>query len=447
MDVEKLKQKILDLAIRGKLVPQDPNDEPASVLIEKIRAEKESLIKQGKIKRDKNESYIFKGDDNSYYEKVGKEIKKIKVPFEIPNTWQWVSLNEFGLFRKGPFGSSLTKEMFVPDSTPNRHKVYEQKNAIQKDWTLGNYYISDEKYKSMTSFVVEPNDIIVSCAGTIGEIFILPEDAEIGIINQALMRIRLYYKPLTDYFLMYFDAVLKQEASDKGKGTGMKNIPPFDVLKNMLFPLPTYEETIRILNKLTEISKFIEKIDFALKDICVLSEQLKFKILDSFFGENSRYKSYYENELQLGDILEYEQPAKYIVNSTDYSDEYATPVLTPGKTFILGYTDETDGIYKVNGGKVIIFDDFTTASRLVDFDFKVKSSAMKILTVSNSCSFDIEYFYYYLQTIHVNNTTHKRYWISLFSNLKVGVPPIDIQRQVVKDIKKIFSIIKTIEQP
>ena len=145
--------------------------------------------------------------------------------------------------------------------------------------------------------------------------------------------------------------------------------------------------------------------------------------------------------------MEYEQPAKYIVNSTDYSDEFATPVITPGKTFILGYIDETDGIYKVNGGKVIIFDDFTTASRLVDFDFKVKSSAMKILTVSNSCSFDIEYFYYYLQTIHVNNTTHKRYWISLFSNLKVGVPPIDIQRQVVKDIKKTFSIIKTIEQP
>ena len=444
MDVEKLKQKILDLAIRGKLVPQDPNDEPASVLIEKIRAEKESLIKQGKIKRDKNESYIFKGDDNSYYEKVGKEIKKIKVPFEIPNTWQWVRLNEFGLFRKGPFGSSLTKEMFVPDSTPNRHKVYEQKNAIQKDCTLGNYYISDEKYKSMTSFVVEPNDIIVSCAGTIGEIFILPEDAEIGIINQALMRIRLYYKPLTDYFLMYFDAVLKQEASDKGKGTGMKNIPPFDVLKNMLFPLPTYEETIRILNKLTEISKFIEKIDTAIKDISVLSEQLKFKILDSFFSEKSWYKSYYENELKLGDILEYEQPAKYIVNSTDYSDEYTTPVLTPGKTFILGYTDEKDGIYKVNGGKVIIFDDFTTASRLIDFDFKVKSSAMKILTVSNEDLFDTEYMYLYLQTIHVNNNTHKRYWISDFATRSVKIHTIQEQKKIIQEIKRLYAIIKKV---
>lgn len=99
--------------------------------------------------------------------------------------------------------------------------------------------------------------------------------------------------------------------------------------------------------------------------------------------------------------MEYEQPAKYIVNSTDYSDDFATPVLTPGKTFILGYTDEKDGIYKVNGGKVIIFDDFTTASRLVDFDFKVKSSAMKILTVSNQELFDVEYMYLLLQTIQL----------------------------------------------
>lgn len=145
--------------------------------------------------------------------------------------------------------------------------------------------------------------------------------------------------------------------------------------------------------------------------------------------------------------MEYEQPAKYIVNSTDYSDDFATPVLTPGKTFILGYTDEKDGIYKVNGSKVIIFDDFTTASRLVDFDFKVKSSAMKILTVSDNNTFDIEYFYYYLQTIHVNNTTHKRYWISLFSNIKIGVPPIEIQKEIVIKIKEAFSTINDIEQP
>ena len=119
----------------------------ASVLIDKIRAEKEKLIKEGKIKRDKNESYIYKGSDNCYYEKIGNNIKNIsdEIPFEIPKNWLWIRLNEIGSFRKGPFGSSLTKDMFVSENTMGRKKVYEQKNAIQKDYSLGNYYISKEK--------------------------------------------------------------------------------------------------------------------------------------------------------------------------------------------------------------------------------------------------------------------------------------------------------------
>jgi type I restriction enzyme S subunit len=448
MDVEKLKQKILDLAIRGKLVPQDPNDEPASVLIEKIRAEKEGLIKQGKIKRDKNESYIFKGDDNSYYEKVGKEIKKIKVPFEIPNTWQWVRLNEFGLFRKGPFGSSLTKEMFVPDSTPNRHKVYEQKNAIQKDWTLGNYYISDEKYKSMTSFVVEPNDIIVSCAGTIGEIFILPEDAEIGIINQALMRIRLYYKPLTDYFLMYFDAVLKQEASDKGKGTGMKNIPPFDVLKNMLFPLPTYEETIRILNKLTEISKFIEKIDTAIKDISVLSEQLKFKILDSFFSEKSWYKSYSENMKDLGLLVSGRDLTPDCYNSNNDGIPYLTGASnfendsvivnrwTP-KPVVISYNGDVLITCKGTIGKTAInqIGKCHIARQIMAF-----RCGEKLLPEYVKMFFD----YRTQELQRASSSLIPGISRDIMLNMVIPLPSIEIQDQIVKNIKTMFAQIERI---
>ena len=94
IDTKALRQKILDMAIRGKLVPQNPNDEPASVLLERIRAEKQQLIKEGKIKKDKNDSVIFKGDDNRYYEKVGSEVKDItdELPFEIPDNWVWIRL-------------------------------------------------------------------------------------------------------------------------------------------------------------------------------------------------------------------------------------------------------------------------------------------------------------------------------------------------------------------
>ena len=139
--------------------------------------------------------------------------------------------------------------------------------------------------------------------------------------------------------------------------------------------------------------------------------------------------------------MQYEQPAKYIVESTEYSDDYPTPVLTPGKTFILGYTNEKDGIYRVNNGSVIIFDDFSTASRIVDFDFKVKSSAMKILTVSDTKMFNIEYLYYLLQTIKVNNNTHKRYWISEFATKELHVHTIEQQKEIVNSIKSTFVLL------
>ena len=191
MNTKQIRQTILDLAIRGELVHQDPTDEPASVLLGRIRAEKEQLIKDKKLKRDKK--------DNEPIDEV---------PFELPEGWEWCRLGEIAFYKKGPFGSSITKAMFIPKSD-NTYKVYEQKNAINKDASIGNYYISKEKFDELRGFEVFPNDIIVSCAGTIGETFILPEGIERGIINQALMRIMLYEKQIIPFYLVYFDFVLK----------------------------------------------------------------------------------------------------------------------------------------------------------------------------------------------------------------------------------------------
>ena len=149
--------------------------------------------------------------------------------------------------------------MFVEDG-PQSYKVYEQKNAIQKDWKLGNYFITKEKFNTMQSFVVQPNDIIVSCAGTIGEIYVIPEGARIGIINQALMKITLYDNAIMKYFLLYFDHVLKGETREKGKGCAITNIPPFDVLKNIYIPLPPLEEQRRIVEKIEQCFELIEQL-------------------------------------------------------------------------------------------------------------------------------------------------------------------------------------------
>ena len=264
MNGKQLKNSILQWAIQGKLVPQDPNDEPASVLLDKIRQEKERLIKEKKIKRDKNASIIYRGEDNSYYEKITAtgEVKCIdeEVPFEIPKGWEWCRLNDLALYRKGPFGSSLTKSMFVAKSNQSV-KVYEQKNAIQKDFRLGDYYISKEKFEAMQSFIVKPNDIIVSCAGTIGETYLLPLDAPVGIINQALMRVTLFDLSMAEYWQMYFAYMLLNEAQMKGAGSAIKNIPPFEYLKAVLVPVPPLSEQSRLVERYNLLLSLIAKYE------------------------------------------------------------------------------------------------------------------------------------------------------------------------------------------
>lgn len=146
---------------------------------------------------------------------------------------------------------------------------------------------------------------------------------------------------------------------------------------------------------------------------------------------------------KLGDILSYEQPTNYIVESTEYDDSYPTPVLTAGKSFILGYTNETKGVY--DKLPVIIFDDFTTASQFVDFKFKVKSSAMKILSCNEEIA-DIKYMYYLMQITHIQSDTHKRYWISDYSKIPVSLPPLPTQHQIVSRIESLFAELDKAEE-
>ncbi|KAA2426703.1 restriction endonuclease subunit S [Alistipes onderdonkii] len=201
------------------------------------------------------------------------------MPFEVPEGWVWCKLDDLAFYKKGPFGSSLTKAMFVPKGK-DTYKVYEQKNAIQKDHKLGSYYISTEKYCSLSGFAVHPNDIIVSCAGTIGETYVLPQNIQEGIINQALMLIRLYNREIEGFYLLYFDFILKQEAYKESKGTAIKNIPPFDVLKNFFIPIPPKEEQKRILSEVDKWMSFVDDIDTNCKDLQLYIKHTKSKILD-----------------------------------------------------------------------------------------------------------------------------------------------------------------------
>lgn len=247
MNAQDLKNSILQLAVQGKLVEQRAEEGTARELLEHIKLEKEQLIKDKKIKKSK----------------PLPEITEDEIPFEIPESWVWGRFGEFGNYKKGPFGSALTKAMFVPKGE-DTVKVYEQKNAIQKEASLGNYYITRDYFESkMKGFELFSGDIIVSCAGTIGETYIMPEGIEQGIINQALMRMKLMPSVYVEYFLIYFDVILKQTARKSSKGSAIKNIPPFDELKRYLVPLPPLEEQHRIVAKIEELLPYIEQYDKA----------------------------------------------------------------------------------------------------------------------------------------------------------------------------------------
>ena len=150
--------------------------------------------------------------------------------------------------------------------------------------------------------------------------------------------------------------------------------------------------------------------------------------------------------VKLGDVLDYEQPSKYIVSSSEYDDNYDIPVLTAGQSFILGYTDETDGVYKASKkNPTIIFDDFTTGYHWVDFDFKVKSSAMKMLRLRDNNSL-LRYVFHSMALINYVPSEHSRQWISKYSQFEIPIPHIKVQEEIVEILDSFTNLIDTLNE-
>ena len=262
---EDLRQAVLQAALQGKLTKQLETDSDVDEMLINIQKERKLLF-------DKK---------NAREEKIIPIEEDEEKPYDIPQNWRWEKLGNIGIYKKGPFGSALTKSMFVPKSE-NTVKVYEQKNAIQKDASLGEYYITKEYFDfKMKGFVVETGDIIVSCAGTIGETYIMPDNIEFGIINQALMRMNIVQSLNITYFLIYFDSVLKMEAQKGSKGSAIKNIPPFEVFKKMLIPIPPVEEQQRIVDKINEIMPKIDEYETIEKELEALKKEFPTNMKDA----------------------------------------------------------------------------------------------------------------------------------------------------------------------
>ena len=338
--------------------------------------------------------------------------------------------------------------MFVPETTKNRIKVYEQKNVIQKNDKLGHYFISFEKYECMKSFSVSPEEIIVSCAGTIGEIYQLPKNAEIGIINQALMKIHLYYLPLSTYFILYFDFVLKTQTSEKGKGTCIKNIPPLSVLKEMLVPLPPEGEILRILDKIKIICTYIDLITKEEQSIKTLSNAFKTKILDYFFGDNSSYKSYYEKEIDITeDVIIFDNLRKPINHSEREKRLLNSKIIYPyyGATGQVGSIDDYifDGEYVLLGEDGAPFlDKFAVKAYLIVGKSWVNNHVHVIKSKSNN-----KFLMYYLNWIDYTNlvtgSTRLKLNQANLKKIKYFDVPTEIKNEIVSKIEILFKIIES----
>lgn len=257
--VSATKSKILDLAIRGKLVPQDPNDEPASVLLEHIRAEKEELIKQGKIKRDKKESVIFKGEDNSYYEKIGDEITCIDdfLPFDIPDTWTWTRLKNIGDVIGGGTPKTNNHNYWdgeIPWVTPADLSGYNNMYIA-----YGSRFITELGLKESSAQLLPKDSVLFSSRAPIGYIAI----AENAIAtNQGFKSVSPYISGISEY--LYF--CLKRCTDDiiqRASGTTFKEISGSE-MSETLVPIPSLNEQKKIVNLISDLFAAINNVEASL---------------------------------------------------------------------------------------------------------------------------------------------------------------------------------------
>ncbi|UEA88251.1 restriction endonuclease subunit S [Alistipes senegalensis] len=390
------------------------------------------------------------------------------VPFEVPESWVWCKLEDIAYVASG---STPDKTCFVENGIPYI-KMYNLRNQ-KIDFAYHPQYITEEVHNGkLLRSRTEVGDLIMNIVGPpLGKLAIIPSTLPQANFNQAAVLIRPYKfkEVLVPYLKAYLEEMSEINSIATRGSAGQVNIS-LTQSQNMRIPLPPLKEIERIINEIVKYDILIEALEFDTTDLQTLIIRTKSKILDLAIhgklvpqdpndepasellkrinpkAEITCDNGHYENlpigwtVCSLEDIVDYEQPTAYIVNSTSYNDSYPIPVLTAGKSFIIGYTNEVKAIYSKL--PCIIFDDFTTDSKFVDFPFKVKSSAMKILQVRKDI--EIKYVAMFMNITRLIGDTHKRYWISEYSKQTIPIPPKAEQKRIVDAVHTAFAKLDTI---
>ena len=265
--IQLTKSKILDLAIRGKLIPQEPNDEPASVLLERIRAEKEELIKQGKIKRDKKESVIFRGEDNSYYEKIGDTVTCIdaELPHELPEGWAWVRLEN--CCQKEIKRGKSPKYVESSETLVFAQKCNTKYDGINMDLAL--FLDESTLLKYPDNEFMQDMDIVINSTGTgtLGRVGVYRESdnhRKLSVVADSHVTVIRTYKTLNAMYCYYFLKAHQHKLEKLGEGsTNQKELKPL-TLKSLIVPIPPYTEQKRIVEHITTTFVILDSIEKSL---------------------------------------------------------------------------------------------------------------------------------------------------------------------------------------
>ena len=440
MDTKNLRQKILDLAICGKLVPQDPNDEPASVLLERIRIEKENL----KNKRSK------KSDSDT--------LENEEVPFAIPDSWEWTTLGNIGIWQSGATPSRLNKD------------YYGGEIPWLKTGDLNDGFIHEITQKALeeTSVKLNPTGsvLIAMYGATIGKVGILTCPAT---TNQACCAC-IEFQGVDQMYLFYFLLSHKDNFIMLGGGGAQPNISKEKIV-DTLIPLPPIEEQKRIVAAIEQWYDLIDVLENEKSDLQASIQQAKSKILDlAIHGKlvpqdpndepaiellkriNPKFETC-ENEengnLPNGwEITEFQMVCKtisskpYQILQSEIKNFGNTPVISQSANYIEGYSDREDCVLKAEN-PILIFGDHTRVLKYVDFNFIVGADGVKLIQTTLSA----KYVYYVL--LHaIQNMQGKGYarHYSILAKTQIPIPPYQEQLRIVSKIEELFAILDDIKK-
>lgn len=448
MDIEKLKQKILDLAIRGKLVPQDPNDEPSSVLIEKIKNEKNELIKQGKIKPTKDDSYIYRGSDNCYYEKKGKNTYNIskEIPFDIPNSWIWTRLSV--LTSKIQYGLNYPSKM----SGKNKYLRITDIQNNQVNWENVPYV---NITKDEEGFLLNNNDIVFARTGaTVGKSFLVINPPIGATFASYLIRIVINDYDIAQYLYSFFQSSFYwNQIIDKAIGSTQPNCNGTK-LASLLVPVPPLCEIKKINEKINMILPKIENIIKLKKDTLSLVEALKKAILSSFFdSENSTYKSYYENCLlqNYTKIIMGQSPKVVLNENIENSIEFHQGKLMFTENEI-SYSNKytINPCKKTNGHSILLC--VRAPVGVLNYCNREIAIGRGLCSIEPLIHLDLDYLYFWL--LYLNKYFIDKSTGSTFSAITIGTIKnapfkycsLEIQHEIKTKISELFSSLDIIKE-